>query len=120
MQNTGTGPSPSSTTRYYLSPDATRSADDTLLSGTHSVPKLDPGASHTATVKVTIPPATSPNSYFLIACADDKSAVIESTEGDNCIVTPGAIVTVARPDLVETAATMTQPRRSGRPGRRSP
>ncbi len=106
VQNTGTGPSASSTTRYYLSPDATKSADDTLLSGTHSVPGLDPGESHTKTVTVTIPPATSPNSYFLIACADDKSAVIESNEGDNCIVTPGAIVTVARPDLVETAATM--------------
>jgi hypothetical protein len=106
VQNTGTGPSASSTTRYYLSPDATKSADDTLLSGTHSVPSLDPGASHTATVTVTIPLATSPNSYFLIACADDKSAVIESNEGDNCIVTPGAIVTVARPDLVETAVTM--------------
>jgi subtilase family serine protease len=106
VQNTGTGPSASSTTRYYLSADATKSADDTLLSGTRSVPSLDAGASHTATVTVTIPLATSPNSYFLIACADDKSAVIESNEGDNCIVTPGAIVTVARPDLVETAATM--------------
>ena len=41
VQNTGTGPSASSTTRYYLSPDATKSADDTLLSGTHSVPSLD-------------------------------------------------------------------------------
>jgi subtilase family serine protease len=106
VQNTGMAPTSSSTTRYYLSPDATKSADDTLLSGTHSVPSLDPGASHTATVTVTIPVATSPNSYFLIACADDKSAVIESNEGDNCIVTPGATVTVARPDLVETAVTM--------------
>ena len=85
VQNTGTGPSESSTTRYYLSPDATKSADDTLLSGTHSVPSLDAGASHTATVKVTIPLATSPSSYFLIACADDKSAVVESNEGDNCM-----------------------------------
>jgi len=76
-----------------------------LLSGTHSVPSLDPGESHTATVTVTVPVATSPNSYFVIACADDKSAVIESNEGDNCMVTPGAIVTVARPDLVGTAVT---------------
>jgi hypothetical protein len=106
VQNIGTWPTSSSTTRYYLSLDATRSADDMLLSGTHSVPSLDPGASHTATVTVTVPVATSPNSYFLIACADDKSAVIESNEGDNCIVTPGAIVTVARPDLVETVVTM--------------
>ena len=116
VQNTGMAPSASSTTRYYLSLDATRSADDMLLSGTHSVPSLDPGASHTATVTVTIPATTSPNSYFLIACADDKSAVAESNEGDNCIASPGAIVTVARPDLVETAATMNPPAPIRAPG----
>ena len=109
VQNIGIAPSASSTTRYYLSLDATKSADDTLLSGTHSVPTLNPGASHTATITVTIPAVTSSNSYFLLACADDKNAIVESNEGDNCMASPGAIVTVARADLVETAATMNPP-----------
>jgi len=109
VQNSGTSPSASSTTRYYLSLDAVKSADDALLNGTHVVPGLDPGASHTATVTVAIPAGTTPNSYFVIACADDKNTVVEGNEGDNCMATPGAIVTVARPDLVQTAAAMNPP-----------
>ena len=34
VQNTGTAPAGSSKTRYYLSTDAVKSADDTLLTGT--------------------------------------------------------------------------------------
>ena len=90
VQNAGTGASGPSTTRYYLSLDASKSADDTLLTGTRSVPGLDPGASHSGTVTVTIPPATPPNTYFLLACADDQNAVAESNEGNNCIATAGA------------------------------
>ena len=105
VQNAGTGEAGASTTRYYLSLDAVKSPGDMLLTGTHSVPGLAPGASHTGTVTVTIPATTSPNSYFLLACADDLNAVTESNEGNNCIASAGAIVTVARPDLAETAVT---------------
>ena len=59
VQNVGPGPSVASKTRYYLSLDAVKSADDTLLTGTHSVPGLEAGASHTATVTVTIPAGTA-------------------------------------------------------------
>ena len=93
-----------------------KSADDTLLTGSHSVHGLDPGASHSATVTVTIPAATPPNAYFLLACADDQNAVAESNEANNCIATPGAIVTVARPDLVETTATTNPPAPVRAPG----
>jgi subtilase family serine protease len=105
VRNDGMARSGASTTRYYLSLDAVKGPGDVLLTGTHSAPALDPGASHTATVTVTIPGATSPNSYFLIACADDANAVTETNEGNNCMATAGAIVTVARPDLAATAVT---------------
>ena len=101
VQNLGPGASASSKTRYYLSLDAVKSADDILLTGTHSVPSLAAGAIHTATVTAQIPAATPLGSYFLLACADDQSAVEEADEGNNCIASTGAIVTVARPDLVE-------------------
>ena len=101
VQNAGMARSNASTTRYYLSLDATRSADDLLLAGTHPVPGLDPGNSHSATVTVTIPATTPPNTYFVLSCADDQNAVVESNETNNCIATPGAIVTVARADLAE-------------------
>jgi subtilase family serine protease len=100
VHNLGPGTSTSSRTRYYLSLDAVRGAGDTLLTGTHSVPSLAAGASHTATVKVTIPAGIALDAYFLLACADDQSTVVESDEGNNCAVSPGATVTVTRPDLV--------------------
>ena len=91
VQNAGTREAAPSTTRYYLSLDAMKSSGDTLLTGTHQVPGLNPGGSHTLTVTVTVPPNTAPASYFILACADDLNAVaIESNEGNNCIASPGA------------------------------
>lgn len=101
--NAGPGASPSTKTRYWLSTDAVKGAGDLLLSGVHSVPSLPAGVSHTATVKVTVPASTALGAWFLLACADDTGAVDEGDEADNCIATPGAIVAVARPQLLVTA-----------------
>src|SRR5262249_27133360 len=116
VQNTGTAPSASSTSRYYLSVDATKSTDDALLSGTHSVPSLGPGASHTATVTVTIPAAPARNITSTSACPNEKTPVIEQSEPDNRFASPGAIVTGAPPDLGETAVTTTPPAPVRAPG----
>ena len=78
-----------------------KSAGDTLLTGNRAVPGLAAGASHSGTVTVTIPTTTPLNTYFLLACADDLSPVAETNEGDNCVASPTAAVTVTRPDLVE-------------------
>jgi subtilase family serine protease len=101
VQNLGTVASGSSTTRYYLSLDAGKNAGDTLLAGSRGVPGLAVGGSHSGTVTVTIPVATPLNTYFLLACADDLNTVAETNEGNNCIASSSATVTVARPDLVE-------------------
>jgi serine protease AprX len=117
VQNAGTREAAPSTTRYYLSLDAVKSSGDTLLTGTHQVPGLDPGRSHTATVTVTVPPNVAQASYFILACADDQNAVAnESNEGNNCIASAGAIVTVAKADLVEAGATMNPPAPIKAPG----
>ena len=115
VQNTSTVRSDASTTRYYLSLDEVKSADDILLTGTHPAHGLDGGASHTATATVTIPATTPPNSYFLLACADDQSRVAESNESNNCLAAAGT-VTVARPDLAETAVTTNPPAPVRAPG----
>src|SRR5690606_14146703 len=101
VQNGGGTRSTSSTTRFYLSSDAVKSADDRLLTGIRSVPALDPGAGASGTTTVTIPASTPLGSYFVLACADDKGTVVESNEDDNCAATSGAVVTVGQPDLVE-------------------
>jgi subtilisin family serine protease len=103
VQNIGGLMSASSKTRYYLSLDGLKSADDRLLTGNRGVPELAAGASHSGTVTVTVPPATPLNTYYLLTCADDLNAVSETNEGNNCIASAGATVTVARPDLVENA-----------------
>ena len=114
--NAGPGRSGASKTRYYLSLDAAKSAEDTLLTGSRSVQGLDPGSSQSGTVTVTIPAATASNTYFLLACADDQNAVAEKNEDNNCIATATALVTVARPDLVETTATTNPPAPVRAPG----
>ena len=65
---------------------------------------------------MTIPAATPSNAYFVLACADVQNVVGESNEGNNCIATAGATVTVARPDLVETTATTNPPAPVRAPG----
>jgi hypothetical protein len=112
VRNQGTVPASASTSHYYFSADTQKSADDRLLTGTRSVPTLAAGAASTLTVTVTIPSATPPGTYFLLACADDTKLVAESDEGNNCLASAGAI-TVALPDLVQQSVSS-----SGGPFRR--
>ena len=84
-RNAGTVASGASTTRYYLSVDAVKNAGDTLLVGSRAVPGLAAGAATSpATITVTIPSTTPPNTYLLLACADDLNTVVETTETNNC------------------------------------
>jgi subtilase family serine protease len=101
--NVGTGPSGGSTTRYYLSTDTLKSDTDVRFSATRAVPDLDAGATSTGTVTVNVPSTTPLGSYYLLACADDKGAVLERNEANNCAVsaTTATTVQVAAPDLVE-------------------
>lgn len=104
-QNQGVAGAGASTTRYYLSLDTAKSGGDVLLTGTRSVPALGVGASSSGTVSVTVPAATAPNTYFLLACADDTTTVPESNEGNNCkaSATTVQVQPGAGPDLVVSA-----------------
>ena len=84
VQNRGSASAAASTTRYYLSPDTVRSAGDTRLNGSRSVPALAAGASSTGNTMVKVPSGTAAGSYYLLACSDDLEAVAESDESNNC------------------------------------
>jgi subtilase family serine protease len=71
-------------TRWYLSVDKVVGPGDNLL-GTHNVPVLAPGGTHTLTMGVTIPAGKPAGSYWIIAKADDGSAVAEVKETDNTL-----------------------------------
>lgn len=91
-RNEGRSGAPSSKTRYRLSTDGVVDAGDALLAGTTNVAALAPGASKSFTTRVTIPASTPPGSYFIIACADANSAVAESNEDNNCVVTATPLI----------------------------
>jgi subtilase family serine protease len=85
-----------STTRFYLSANASLDGSDRLLSGAHAVPALVAGATSSASVSVDIPGDVAVGSYYVIAKADADSVVNETSESNN---TSARLVYVG-PDLV--------------------
>lgn len=82
---TGGGTAGGSATRFYLSRDTTRSVDDVPL-GSRVVPALAGGTSNSGSTSITIPAATVPGSYNLIAVADADGVVTEAVETNNARV----------------------------------
>ena len=102
VENLGKINAGSSITRYYLSADAVKSAEDVLFAATRSVPALAAGATSSAAKTIVVPAATPLGTYTLIACADDLKAIIELDDNNNCLAANNTIQ-VGRPDLVETS-----------------
>ena len=87
VRNAGRATAGASTVRYYLTKDAKRTLDDILLVGAREVGALRRGGSSAGRrVKVEVPLGTPAGTYQLMACADDRGAVDESREDDNCRV----------------------------------
>lgn len=83
VENAGIVSVGASQTRYYLSHDANKSADDVVL-GNRSVPPLAPGQPNSGNLNVTLPNLTLGQSWYLLACADATQGYIEADEGNNC------------------------------------
>ena len=81
--NQGNSRALASKTRYYLSVDAFKSNDDTLLVGVRDLPVILPGNSSTGTRTVQAM-GVAPGTYFLLACADDTQLLVEHDETNNC------------------------------------
>jgi subtilase family serine protease len=99
--NSGNTAAGTSTTRYYLSLDALKNTGDIVL-GYRSLAALEPSASSTGGGSLTVPNSVTLGAYYLLACADDNSRVVESNEQNNCSAS-SATITVTKPDLVVTA-----------------
>jgi len=103
-KNAGATRANPSTTRYYLSKDTLKNPTDQPLAGSRAVPALAPGRSSRGTVTIKVPITTRIGGYFVLACADDRHTLTESSERDNCRATRSMITVVkGRPDLVVTA-----------------
>jgi subtilase family serine protease len=94
--NTGGAAASASTTEYFLSPNTSFSVTDVRL-GERVVPALGTGASHTASVTLTIPAGTAMGTYYVLARADGPNDVIETSETNN-VRASGAVK--MGPDLI--------------------
>jgi serralysin len=106
-----------STTRYYLSSDTVLDASDRRLTGTRAAAALAPNETSTGTLTVTIPTSTALGVYYLLACADDTTAVTETNELNNCLAS-ATTVQIGRPDLV--VSSMSEPPSLAAPGNAFP
>ncbi len=93
VTNRGGGGAGSSTVRYYLSTNLSKTGAR-LLTGSRYVAALAPGASASGSAAVTIATNILPGPYNLLACADDTGLVPESDESNNCA---GVAVQVSGP-----------------------
>jgi len=71
-----------STTQYYLSSDALLDGGDASI-GSRSVPALGAKGRNSGSATVTIPLASTPGTYFILAVSDVAGAVTEAAEGNN-------------------------------------
>lgn len=105
--NTGLGPAPSSTTRFYLSTSATFSTSAIAL-GSRVVPGLNGnGGGDTGTTTVTIPANTANGSYFILAVADADGLIPDGNRTNNATTRSIAI----GPDM--TVLSLSAPPRTG-------
>jgi subtilase family serine protease len=106
-KNQGAGVTAPSTTRFYLSANATLDAGDVLLDGSRAVPSLAGGASSAGSTSVTIPWGLTPGTYYLIAKADADGSVAESAENNNAaarafqVAAPSAAAVAVREDSAQ-------------------
>jgi RHS repeat-associated protein len=111
VADAGPGKAGPSVLAAYLGHGKKHSRSDVKL-GTLATAAIKAG--HVALVKggLTVPAATAPGSYTLIACADATAKVKERSESDNCRA--GTVITVAKP-----AAGGTPPAAGGAPADRT-
>src|SRR5262249_32730981 len=77
-----------SKTRYYLSVDGRRGGGNILLTGSRSVSGVEAGLSFEGSALTVTIPATAPlGTYYLLACADDTSLVVQTDEPNNVLAT---------------------------------
>ena len=101
VKNNGLIAAGASTTRFYLSTDAFKDGGDVLLAASRAVASLAAGQTSSGNTTVTIPSNVA-GAFYLLACADDLSAVTETNETNNCRASATA-VQITRPDLAVTA-----------------
>jgi large repetitive protein len=104
LANQGLDAAPSATVRWYLSSDATITADDLPLGSVAAEP-LAPGASTTTGLAVRIPNTVPEGNYFIGAIVDPDNVVGETDNANNTAVNGTPVTVQYLVDLVMTSVT---------------
>lgn len=96
VKNVGRATARVSTTEFVLSADSSRDSSDTALTSSRTKP-LKRSKVATLSVSLTIPAATV-GTFKLLACADSKKVLKESSERDNCAVVGQSLAVTPVPD----------------------
>jgi thermitase len=81
-RNQGAGPSPASSTGFYLSTNLTIGPGDVFL-GSRAIGELAPGATATGSMALQIPADIAPGIYYVVARADWSNGIAEAGETNN-------------------------------------
>ena len=93
--NNGKRKAPATRTSFFLSEDEKSDKGDIELAADRSISKLKPDKASTGDsalgvpLRARVPRATSPGSYFVIACADGEDDAKEESERNNCRASGG-------------------------------
>jgi subtilase family serine protease len=113
VRNGGQAPAGAFTIKFYLSSDGT--ATDVFL-GSRAVGSLAAGATNTTVTTLTVPPATNPAPYHVLAVADAFDQQVELDESNNTLASTGTVnITLYQPDLTLTAVSVPATAAAGRP-----
>jgi subtilase family serine protease len=113
VRNSGPAPAGAFSIKFYLSTDG--NTGDVYL-GARTVGSLGAGMTSTAVTTLTVPPATNPGPYHVLAIADALNQVVETNEDNNTAATTETVtISLYRPDLTMTAVSMPATGATGRP-----
>ena len=90
-KNVGGGSIGATTTRFYLSTNASFDSGDTLLAEGRTVPMLASGAVDSGSTTLTLPSPLTAALYYVIAVADGNGEVPETAESNNALARAVAI-----------------------------
>jgi hypothetical protein len=82
--NSGPGDASASTLGFYLSTTPQLADEAIKLVGSPAAANLAAGTNVTATSTELVPLTTPSGAYFVISCANDTKAVVETTSSNNC------------------------------------
>ena len=111
VTNQGNATASSSNVGYYLSADATLSANDVLLGSSYGGSLTGGSYGSYRSISATVPTATTPGSYYVLFVADYQNLVPESNKANNVsalnltVVTPSVDLTVLQAQVNPTTVT---------------